>query len=762
MSDVMPPPVEKSLSLPAPAGTDVAEWVPSPRLGVGDRIERFGVLYEFREKTENGKKFVRVDTGAEAIISNIQLIDEMQTRAVRLAPPPWLNRARSEVWNLHYEARTPFEKHQAEMRFDYVEAFVGNRVQGYPRKVREVLMSVHRNRMVDPKNREAGETVPSLAAVYEWLAIWDKAEGKQTKKVFCFAESRRGPRGPRITDEVSKIFLGALRELWYTPQRHKVRTVWDRVVARCLDAKVSADQIPCMRTLRRAIGKLPPYAVAKARLGARAADLKYLSVGQLNEAVLPGQVYEVDAHKLDLIAVDDFGWPIGRLWVTCVIDRKTRMIVGFHLHVEPPSSITIAAALRHAFAPKLYMQKQFPNIGRSWPCWGLCHLLVLDNGLENKAVFLTEALTELGVVWKYAEPRTPEEKPYIERFFRTYTSDFTSRLPGWTGAKPGERGDYDSEKMACIDLWQADALMHEWIMIYNTSPHTGINDVPLRLWYEVVKDNEVTPIEDYAMLDVLLGDFAIRTVSPKGIYLLGLRYGDLKNHRPLEAIRTRAGAAGLKKVRIRFDRTNLAFIYVQDPVTKEYFPLPSLEPEYTDGMTLARHRIIRARAVEKIKGFISIHDLCQARDELQKLIDKMTGHEPISERRFASFFNGIGSKGSWYDFYRLAEIEYGKRKADSRPVVALLETDEGLVQDPDVNPSAAGKPEAVAAADAVSADKPERKSAPVKARVSPKAKTAGLPKSPEVTCSQNEHSNQKNNEKSDLSARAADLGIDFD
>ena len=56
----------------------------------------------------------------------------------------------------------------------------------------------------------------------------------------------------------------------------------------------------------------------------------------------------------------------------------------------------------------------------------------------------------------------------------------------------------------------------------------------------------------------------------------------------------------------------------------------------------------------------------------------MTGNEPMSERKFATMFNGIGSKGSWADFYRLAEAEYAATSRDDRglSVIDLMDAEE--------------------------------------------------------------------------------------
>ena len=666
------------IQLPLPPGVEAIQ-IAAPRLVPGDRIDRLGVIYEFLEKAEGRKKFRRIDTGAEAWIDNTDLLQQMVSREIKMAIPSWVPEHRHKAWQREFHTLAEHEKRRAKMRFAYVEAFLENRKRGYPVKVGTVRHAVHLERLRDPANVRAGETCPCLAAIYEWVKIIEQESGPSGIRRLCFAERDRGVRGAQIAEEMAPIIMEAIRALWFTAQRLKVRVIFDRVIATAAKQGIPAGRHPCRQTIRRILKALPPYAAMSARKGARAADDKYRSKGQMAATAMPGQVYEVDAHKMDFVGVDDRWWlPLGRLWVTVVIDRCTRMIVGVHFHVEPPSSITIAAALRNAFAPKLYMLKRWPGIGRPWVAWGLPALVVLDNGLENHAIFLTEGFEELGVDWIFAPARTPEFKAHIERWFGTFTRDLSQRLPGWTGANPKEKGDYDSMGTACLTLSQVDELIHRWITVYNIDWHEGLRDIPERLYLELTADLEVTPIEDMGMLDVLLGDYVIRTPSAKGIFLLGLRFGDTAGNNALEMIRTRAGAEGLTQVRVRYDRSDLSHIHVQDPVTKEYFWLASLDPAYTTGLTLAQHRIIRRHAVERCRGYVTVAELCTARDDLQRRIEEMTGHEPMSERKFATMFNGIGSKGSWADFYRLAEAEYAATKRDERglTVVEMMDDEE--------------------------------------------------------------------------------------
>lgn len=637
-----------------------------PRIRSGDRLEVSAVVYVAVRKAEQRVLFIREDTGAEVWLDAAEIVRKFATGEARIALPEWLPEARRKKWCGDFTSLPEAEKRRAYMRLAYVQAMQENTRLSYPRKVKEVIADLHRRRIADPAN--AGDWHPSQAAVYEWKAIWEHPEGPKGILRLAFAESERGKR--QMPERLAALLKNAIIEHYLTSNRERVGATHDRYVALCRTHGIPEDEIHGQRTTRRAIESLSPYAVARARHGQRAADLVYRAKGKLPATSLPGEVYEVDAHKFDLIVIDSqYGYVLGRLWVTVVIDRCTRMIVGFHVHIEPPCSLTVAAALRNAIATKEYVQRRWPDLTHPWVTWGMPTMVVFDNGLENKATFLQEAADELGFTIHYAETLTPEEKAYIERFFGTVEAQFVPMLPGGTGRNPQARGDYDAEAMACVTLEDVDEFFHRWIItVYNRGWHEGIRDIPERLWLEKTAIWGVEPFSDVERIDVLLGNYAERVPSANGIHLLGLRYNDLGENRPLEMIRTRAGAGRIEKIRIRFDPTNLGFIWVQDPKTRLYHVLECVDRDYARGLTLAQHRVIRRHAVERARGYITVNDLYAARDALRQRVREILGDPDATGRKAATIFNGLGSKGSWGSMYRYAEAEYEKRS-----IVDLLE-----------------------------------------------------------------------------------------
>ncbi len=56
--------------------------------------------------------------------------------------------------------------------------------------------------------------------------------------------------------------------------------------------------------------------------------------------------WQIDHTLLDVIVVDpETRAPLGRPWLTMVVDQRSRIPVGFHLAMEPPTGAHVAAAL---------------------------------------------------------------------------------------------------------------------------------------------------------------------------------------------------------------------------------------------------------------------------------------------------------------------------------------------------------------------------------------------------------------------------------
>ena len=130
---------------------------------------------------------------------------------------------------------------------------------------------------------------------------------------------------------------------------------------------------PNYRTIRGRTGELDLKVSIQKREGAKKAREQ---VGRVSISLLrpesPLELIQIDHTLFDVIVVDqEQRLPIGRPWLTLVIDVTTRMVAGFHISLWTSSIVSLCLALSHAVLPKdsWLADKMLQNL--EWPTGGL-------------------------------------------------------------------------------------------------------------------------------------------------------------------------------------------------------------------------------------------------------------------------------------------------------------------------------------------------------------------------------------------------------
>lgn len=141
------------------------------------------------------------------------------------------------------------------------------------------------------------------------------------------------------------------RNFLLKPERPSVAALHRRIFAECQSVALKP---PSYNSIRARIDAFDIERVVHRRLGAKAARDRFRLVQP--EGLRPDRplhLYQIDHTPVDVIVVDEMDrLPIGRPWLTLVIDVASRMIAGFHLSFEHPSSTSVALAISHAVLPK--------------------------------------------------------------------------------------------------------------------------------------------------------------------------------------------------------------------------------------------------------------------------------------------------------------------------------------------------------------------------------------------------------------------------
>ena len=153
-------------------------------------------------------------------------------------------------------------------------------------------------------------------------------------------------------------------------------------------------------------------------------------------ATLPLQYVFADHYCLDVLHVDDeFREPLGRLWLTLLVDAYSRAVLGLFLAYEDPNIESIQGALRHAIWPKTDFAAF--GIDLPWACYGTPQRLFLDNAWAHHSYSLEDLGRALSGAGRYTQMELVFRLPYqarygalVERLFGSLSGQLRELLPG--------------------------------------------------------------------------------------------------------------------------------------------------------------------------------------------------------------------------------------------------------------------------------------------------------------------------------------------
>jgi putative transposase len=472
---------------------------------------------------------------------------------------------------------------QAKLRRHYAKAILD--LPGTAARIQRVVIDVW-NRL------GALGRCPSARTVLRWRQRF--LAKTQDVSSLIERDHRKGNREERHDKEVQRIVREAIDKKYLTLERNTIQKTLEHaldLINKENRLRVKAEQLalPTRRLVKRMIGQIPAYDRCAARFGALAARRRFRSVKGHIFVNAPLERAEMDHSQLDLMVIDDkSNLPLGRPWLTICIDVYSRCILGYFLSFQPPSYLSVARCLRHAFLPKSDLHTQHPEIVNPWDAHGVMKVLVVDNGPEFHSDSFDNLCFSVGMDIVYAPRKTPWFKPHVERVQGTLNREVAHGAPGKTFSNIFEKGDYDPAKHSVVRYGTLKKALAIWIAdVYQQRVHRTLDTTPAAMWSSAIKPEDVPLPDDLVNLDVLLGSSAARVLSHKGIEFEGLSY----NSPDLTELRMRYGEK--LKVDIRFDEADLGTIAVLSPDKTDSFKVPALNCNYASGLSLWQHRIIK-------------------------------------------------------------------------------------------------------------------------------------------------------------------------
>lgn len=447
--------------------------------------------------------------------------------------------------------------------------------------------------------------------VYELLTRWRDGGGVAS----ALLPHRSGPQSGavRISEEHRAVIESAIEAIIKKHSRVKVSKIVEEANLRFFRAGLKP---PSPTTIRKVFLERDMKTIVRATRGKNAASKLDAVPGKYPETQFPLQVIQIDHTVADVMVVDEVNRkPIQRPWLTLAIDVNTRMVTGFLLSLDPPSSASVALCLTHSVLPKEDWLARRGLSEVKWPVWGKPNTIHVDNGKDFRAEPLKLGAEEHRITIIFRPVKTPRYGGHIERLIGTIMAD-VHMLPGTTFSNTKEKAEYDSEKTACMTISELERWLTLNIAVYHGTVHSSLGVPPLTAWEAGILGTETMPGRglppritepERFLLDFL--PLKRRTIHRDGILLDHIKYWS-------DVLTPHIGSGGTSVV--RYDPRDLSRVWVR--LGAEYYALgytsrfrpPISQWEYSE----ARRRLKEAgrKAVDEDAIFGMI-------EEMRRIVD---------------------------------------------------------------------------------------------------------------------------------------------
>lgn len=447
------------------------------------------------------------------------------------------------------------------------------------------------------------------------LSNWIRTYTSSNFDIRSLTDQRKGnlsSRKPLIINQALNI---ALTNTLHSPFMDSADDINREMIQYLNDNQMpySKEELYSLRQIQRLKkNHLDQFSKDKAKNSTRFAQNNCKASGQKINSEGFLNLVEIDSHQLDLIILDDETLEIRcRPWITVAIDIFTRIILGFYISECPPNSFTTLQAMKNMVTT-----------------FGVPDIVIPDNGSEFINNSVLALARELQITLKPSQVKTPDNKPYIERFFRTLAHNFIQKIDGTTFSNRFRVEEYESKKFASLTLPQAKECILNWIDIYHKSVHSGIKRVPIAKYNDAIKSYRPIIIdEEYA-------DFICRIPYFRMISNGQIQYENLFYYS--HALRTLENKKS-RKITIYVNESDLSKIYVKTAKNNEIIEAISTDPQYTSNLTLDDHieaQNIKKRIKEQDLKNYPFSENVLARITLNKLIMSYKKQNKLNRKKF--------------------------------------------------------------------------------------------------------------------------------
>lgn len=395
---------------------------------------------------------------------------------------------------------------------------------------------------------------PSYATVARWFNSF-KAAG-ETNQAFIDRHAFITKRSDRLDKVVERIIQVVIEEVLLKPECAKESYVYELIKAKIYEQKeILGDDfklsIPSLNTVLNRIDRIDVMQKIERRHGKYAARRLNQHGAKIHVEQYIGSRVEMDSNIVDVFVWDDYFKVAVRPLLTLVMDVPTRCVLGWDLSLSSISAAKSMGALRDAMTRDDFCETK-----------AIPHNLYVDNGCEFANEALKVSCEVLGITPVYCSPKSPNQKPHVERIFKTINDGFIHTLRGTTKSNPIQRGDYTSENEASLSIGDLRNLFRKYVYeVYHLKEHSSLGVAPLEKWRSLIQQRQPRVLGS--------GEATHHFLIPKNVTI---------NHGRVRAFNLQWTGPGLpslqerlsrsrtkKKVRLLIDPDQIGTAYVIDP-----------------------------------------------------------------------------------------------------------------------------------------------------------------------------------------------------
>lgn len=413
----------------------------------------------------------------------------------------------------------------------------------------------------DALRRDAVLKGPSRIAVVSertlrrWRERRQAAIGNGGNEVIALVarHDAKGNRESRLSDEQEALLNQVIDEHWRTSEAINYKSCYRKLT----DAFNGADlKVPSYPTLIARIKAVETNQDVRTRHGKRMAyqlgefvDVLYADTPVHGSR--PFQYVHIDHTQIDIVLISSrTGKPIGKPWLTLVVDAFTRRILAIYLTFDSPSYHSVMMAMRD-------IVRRFRR---------LPEVIVVDNGSDFRSSAFESFLQVMGVHLRFRPAGRPRHGAVLERLFGRAHREYIDSLAGNSKAMKHVRMTTKKHLPENLAEWTLESLyygLEHWAFdYYDQERHVTLDCSPREMFMKGIKDAGARP-----QREILFNrDFLIATCPPvdrKGTRIVDNQRGVKVNGMFYWHSEFRNPRLANEKLPVRYDPWDAGSVYVR-------------------------------------------------------------------------------------------------------------------------------------------------------------------------------------------------------